>query len=276
MPQYLQKGDVLRKPRLATVPSAAAIFVAVLVAGACGTSEVTPNAPTATAPPPTPEVSDTETGGPAGDNPTTLEDERFAAHYVDSYPAHGDVFARVPERVQIDFDFVLREPSSIRVTRDGEPVDQGRLEFGTRDLVMWVSLPFESGDGVYRVEYSACWPDRTCHDGMFVFEVDAETDESYVDLTGRDVVEIDMLNIKFQPARIVVSKGTRVVWTNGESTVHFLNSDPHPSHNVMPGLNSLDLAKGDTFEFTFNVPGEWGYHCSAHHPQGMVGRVIVK
>lgn len=267
---------MLRKPGLATVPGATAIFVAVLVAVACGTSEGTPSVPTVTTLLLTPEVIEREVERQTADRLEKLGDERFAAHYVDSYPAHGDVFARVPERVQIDFDFVLREPSSIRVTRDGEPVGQDPLKFGTRDLVMWVSLPLESGDGVYRVEYSACWPDRTCHDGLFVFEVDAGAADGYVDLTGRDLVEIDMLDIKFQPARIVVSKGTRVVWTNGEDAVHFLNSDPHPSHNVMPGLNSLELAKGDAFEFTFNVQGEWGYHCSAHHPEGMVGRVIVQ
>ena len=72
-----------------------------------------------------------------------------------------------------------------------------------------------------------------------------------------------------------MSKGTKVVWTNGDGVAHFVNTDPHPSHNVLADLNSLDLAQGQSYSFTFTEVGEWGYHCSAHY-LSMVGRVIVQ
>ncbi|MBM3947272.1 MAG: plastocyanin, partial [SAR202 cluster bacterium] len=72
------------------------------------------------------------------------------------------------------------------------------------------------------------------------------------------------------------SQGTKVVWTNNEAVPHFVNTDPHPSHNNLPGLNSLDLREGQSYTFTFVQAGEWAYHCSAHYPQGMVGSVLVR
>ena len=141
---------------------------------------------------------------------------------------------------------------------------------------MWVPLPANSGDGLYVVDYKACWPDRSCHNGRFAFTVDGKSKTSYLDMTGKKEVSIDMRDIKFTPANIIISKGTRVTWTNRDPVDHFVNTDPHPSHNVLPGLNSLDLKQGATFSYTLNDVGEWGYHCSAHFPQNMVAKVIVQ
>jgi plastocyanin len=95
-------------------------------------------------------------------------------------------------------------------------------------------------------------------------------------MTGKSEVMVDMKDLKFQPARIVVSRGTKVTWVNKEATIHFVNTDPHPSHNNLPGLNSLDVKEGQAYSYAFNQAGEWAYHCSAHFPQGMVGSVIVR
>lgn len=221
---------------------------------------------------PTPDAMEKKDGAMM----TKLPDQLFAAHFVDSYPKHGDLFAQVPDRAQIDFNFTLHEVSSITVTKDGAPVEAGKLTLGARNLSMWVTLPSTAGDGEYLVKYKACWPDRSCHDGQFAFTVDSKTKSSYQDMTGKKEVQIEMQNIKFQPAAIIISKGTKVTWTNRDSVTHFVNTDPHPSHNVLLELNSLDLNQGQSYSFTFSSPGEWGYHCSAHFPQGMVARVIVQ
>ena len=231
-------------------------LLSMVLVAACG-------APTPTAAPTTGEV------------PETLPNELFAAHYVDSYPKHGDVFAQAPQTVQIDFNFTLHETSSITLTRLGAPVEVGVVTFGPRNLSMSVALPAGSEDGVYLVEYRACWPDRSCHDGQFVFTVNGGLRETYLDLTGGSTVQVGMENLRFRPAAIVVKQGTMVTWANQDGAVHFVNSDPHPSHNVLAGLNSLDMAQGQTYSYVFSEPGEWGYHCSAHFPQGMTGRVIV-
>lgn len=245
------------------------VVLLLMAAVACGTDEQSST--------PEPVVAGEEAPGEGeGVAPAKLPDQLFAAHYVDSYPNHGDVFAQVPARAHIDFNFTLHEASSITVTRDGAPVEVGTLNLGLRNLSMWVALSGGAGDGLYLVKYSACWPDRSCHQGQFAFTVDAKTSASYLDLTGKQEVPIDMRDIKFEPAAVVVSPGTRITWRNRDPVTHFVNTDPHPSHNVVPELNSLDLGQGQSYSFTFNQPGEWGYHCSAHFPSGMTARVIVQ
>lgn len=204
-----------------------------------------------------------------------VPDQMFAAHFVDSAPMHSQSFALVPEKVLINFNFTLDESSSIAVTKDDKPVTLGKVMLGERKLSMSATLPKDAGDGLYVVKYKACWPDKSCHDGLFAFKVDSKMKSSYVDMTGKNQVTIRLKDIKFAPATLVVSNGTQVTWVNDDSVTHFINTDPHPSHNALPALNSLEIKKGESYNFTFAQPGEWAYHCSAHVPQNMVGRVIV-
>ncbi len=145
---------------------------------------------------------------------------------------------------------------------------------GARKLTLETTLPAGAGDGTYTVDYKACWPDGSCHDGQFAFIVDGKTAANYTDMTGKAAVSIDIVNIAFGPQAVVVSAGTKVTWTNRDAVVHFVNSDPHPTHNHTPALNSLYLAKDTSYSFTFAQTGEYAYHCSAH--TNMTGRVLVK
>ena len=211
-----------------------------------------------------------------GDAMMELPEQRFAAHFVDSAPAHGDAFTVVPEKVLINTDFTLNEISSITVQVDGEPIAAGPTTLGQRKLSMAAALPSDAGDGLYVVAYTACWPDQSCHEGQFAFTVDSEKGSAYLDMTGQAEVAVSMKDLRFGPAAIVVSKGTKVTWKNDDAAVHFVNSDPHPSHNFLDSLNSLELNQSDSFSYTFDEAGEWPYHCSLHVPDGMVGRVVVQ
>jgi plastocyanin len=218
----------------------------------------------------------TETSGtrPSSDE---LPAQQFPAHYVDSAPVHGKTFALVPDKVLVNFDFSLKEPSTITVTKDGNALEIGKPTIdGPNSLRLSTTLPSNAGGGLYVVNYEACWPDKSCDNGQFAFTVDSKTKSAYIDMTGKSEVMVEMKESKFQPARITVSKGTKVTWINRESPVHFVNTDPHPSHNNLPDLNSLDLKEGQTYSYAFNQVGEWAYHCSAHFPQGMVGSIIVQ
>lgn len=217
-------------------------------------------------------------GGPmAGDTMMAkLPDQIFAAHYVDSAPAHGQKFAALPARVVINFNFTLSDASTIKVTRDGAALSIGKPVFGERNLSMSAALSPGSEDGLYVVDYKACWPDRSCHDGRFAFTADSKTAGAFIDMRGKGEVRIAMKESKFAPASVIVSRGTKVTWVNEESTPHFVNSDPHPSHNFLPTQNSLELKQGQIFGYAFNEAGEWPYHCSLHYPVGMVGRVLVQ
>ncbi|GEM_PF-1584902 len=204
-----------------------------------------------------------------------LPDLIRAAHFVDSSPKHGDTTALAPEKITINFDFTLHEISSIKVTKDGTMIDTAKM-MGPNGLSMSTTLAPSAGNGLYVVSYKACWPDRSCHDGQFAFIVDDMKKMSYNDMTGKSEVQVLMKDLRFQPSHLIVSKGTRVIWKNEESAPHFVNSDPHPSHNVLPKLNSLVINMGgDDYSYTFTEAGEWGFHCSAHYPDGMVGRIIV-
>lgn len=206
----------------------------------------------------------------------SLPNQLFAAHFVDSYPNHGDTFAQSPEKVLINFNFTLGDPSAITVKKDGTLLKITSFAYGARNLSMSVNLPANSGDGVYVVDYNACWPDRSCHEGRYAFFVDSKSKSSYQVMTGKNEITINMENIKFSPSTMVISRGTKVTWKNMDDVVHFVNTDAHPSHNVLLSLNSLDLKKGDSYSYTFEEKGEWGFHCSAHVPQKMTGRIIVE
>ncbi len=199
-----------------------------------------------------------------------------ATHFVDAYPKQGDQFARVPDKVLVNFNIALQPQSSITVTRDGKPVQTGTLTFGQNKISISAALPSDAGDGKFLVRFSGVKSDQTVTAGEFTFTVDSKSASAYLDFTGKSDVTIKMKDIKFAPALIRVSPKTKVTWINDDPIPHFVNSDPHPSHNAFRALNTLDLAKDAAYSFTFDQPGEWAYHCSAHVPANMFGRVIVE
>jgi len=78
-------------------------------------------------------------------------------------------------------------------------------------------------------------------------------------------VSIDIKGFAFNPSTITIKKGTTVIWTQQDSTLHTVTGT---------GLKSGNLAKGQTFSHTFNDVGTFDYHCSIH--PSMTGKVIVE
>ena len=78
------------------------------------------------------------------------------------------------------------------------------------------------------------------------------------------------INIKdssFQPSSLEVPVGTKVEWHNQDGMQHTVTSD-------MQGLfDSGALNPGKKFDFTFNTPGSYSYHCNIH--PGMQGTITV-
>jgi len=81
-------------------------------------------------------------------------------------------------------------------------------------------------------------------------------------------------NFAFNPSELTIKAGTTVTWVNQDSAPHMVASDPHPAHTDLPGLVSGTLAQGQTYSFTFDKPGTFGYHCHIH--PSMTGRIIVE
>ena len=266
------------------------LIVLALLTSACGAEEPTPTAIATSTP--TPEAMVEKEGEVMAKDTMEKTDEAMAKeskmekplpdmivapHFVDSSPAHGDVLAKLPEEIVLNFNFNLNPNSSIALTRDGEPAAIGSVAISPNQLSMRAPITEISTDGVYQVSYTACWPDGSCHEGSIAFIVDATTIGEYKDLRGQSAVTIRMIDgLRFDPARIIISPNTTVTWINGDSTIHFVNTDPHPSHNVLEDLNSSSLNQGESYTYTFKASGAWGYHCSAHYNLEMVAQVIVQ
>ncbi|MCX6814494.1 MAG: plastocyanin/azurin family copper-binding protein [Candidatus Aenigmarchaeota archaeon] len=77
----------------------------------------------------------------------------------------------------------------------------------------------------------------------------------------------------FIPQTITIKKGETVTWTNEDSVPHQIASDPHPTHTDLPGLLSPALQNGQSYTFTSDKVGTWGYHCHLHPT--MKGTAIV-
>jgi plastocyanin len=82
------------------------------------------------------------------------------------------------------------------------------------------------------------------------------------------VTQVRLENIAFSPANIVVEAGTTVTWTNYDSARHTVTSDDGSE------LVSPLFGRDGTFSHTFDLPGEYYYHCEPH--PSMQGLVTVR
>ena len=81
------------------------------------------------------------------------------------------------------------------------------------------------------------------------------------------VVRVRIHNFAFQPAKLVVSPGTRIVWTNTDS-------DPHTVDSTKAVWTSEALDTASRFARVFKNTGPFPYYCSIH--PFMHGTIVVK
>jgi plastocyanin/methionine-rich copper-binding protein CopC len=205
----------------------------------------------------------------------TFSTPKKSAHYESNTPEHGSVLAAPPINIVLDFNFDLAKPSSITISKDGAEFGVGETTIDSNKLSMRRDSNLEAPDGLYKVTYDACWPDGSCHDGYFEFAIDRSLATTYIDMTGRQEVTINMSEVMFKPQDIKISAGTKVTWINDESVEHYINTETHPAHTYFPLQNSRALKKGETFSTTFSSPGIYPYHCSAH-ADVMTGNILVQ
>jgi len=80
---------------------------------------------------------------------------------------------------------------------------------------------------------------------------------------------VQMANFAFAPASITVKVGDTITWTNQDSAPHTVTTTSGPR-----SLNSPYLPKGQSWSYTFTVPGTYQYYCTVH--PDMRARVIVE
>jgi plastocyanin len=222
-----------------------------------------------------PASAPTSTETPATTKNTGIQQIK-SLHFETASPDHNEVYAVAPYNVVIDFNFDLADNSKITIEKDGVDYGEGATTIDPKERTLRRLMKQNAPDGIYTIKYTACWPDRSCHDGLHAFTIDSSQLSKYTDLTGKGEVTVDLNNLVFSPAYIVVSKNTKVNWINRESATHYVNADPHAGHSFVLAWNSDALERNDKYSFMFANVGEFPYHCSAHYPEGMRGRVIVK
>jgi plastocyanin len=99
-------------------------------------------------------------------------------------------------------------------------------------------------------------------------------------------VVIKMLDmpLSFEPKLVSIKTGDSVEWNNEGNEVHHATSDASIAINagevVTPkGAEPFDsgfLRPGETFTYTFTVPGVYKYACIVHETKGMLGEIVVK
>jgi plastocyanin len=75
---------------------------------------------------------------------------------------------------------------------------------------------------------------------------------------GQQTVTVSVQDFYFSPAQLVIEPGTTVRWVNQGTVPHsVVSTDSGP-------LASQVLQTGGTYQFTFQNPGTYTYHCSIH------------
>ncbi|HAH23260.1 MAG TPA: hypothetical protein DCL77_05810 [Prolixibacteraceae bacterium] len=97
---------------------------------------------------------------------------------------------------------------------------------------------------------------------------------STLSLTGQTTHNVAVTNYKFTPAQLTITAGDIVVWTNATATGHNIDGQQSIFPNNPESFGN-DVGANWTYQFTFNTPGTYDYHCDPHAAFGMVGSVIV-
>lgn len=78
---------------------------------------------------------------------------------------------------------------------------------------------------------------------------------------------VSIIDYAFQPLHVNITTGTTVTWTYSVSgsTIHTVTSDSGTNQtNGRPLLDSGDLSPGQSYSYTFNLPGYYPYQCAVH------------
>lgn len=124
---------------------------------------------------------------------------------------------------------------------------------------------------------------------------DAMEDDSKGDAMGKDNgsdnltvgnFTITKTDSGYEPGEITIKVGSTITWVNNSSASHWPASARHPTHTLYPGSGIIKcgsgdvildacvaIEPGDSFSFTFNEVGEWGFH--NHLSPSNTGKIIV-
>jgi len=91
-------------------------------------------------------------------------------------------------------------------------------------------------------------------------------------------------NLRFVPERLTIDRGQTVEWKNASDVVHTVTAMPERAvdraHVRLPEgavpFDSGTIQPGQTYRYTFTVPGLYRYFSIPHETTGMIGEVEVR
>lgn len=101
--------------------------------------------------------------------------------------------------------------------------------------------------------------------GFIVSEGSGATPESG-STEGGEATVVEIKDFKFLPETLEIATGTEVTWNNGDIILHTVVADDG-------SFESENIARGETFSFTFETAGTFPYICGIH--TSMKGEIIV-
>lgn len=91
--------------------------------------------------------------------------------------------------------------------------------------------------------------------------------------------------LKFEPAKLTIKAGDTVKWVNNKLAPHNAVFDANgiqiaekaEAGKVAGKLSHSKLlySPGESYQSTFDTPGEYTYYCQPHRGAGMVGKITV-
>lgn len=204
-------------------------------------------------------------------NINLIPEEVKSQHFVNSSPAHNQFLAGSPVNIVINFNSQLTSQSSQIYLSDNLLKTSASLDNRT----IRINLPQNSAqEGIYKVAYLACFDVGSCENGQFAYHLDSHNITQFANYAARNLVEINLTGDDTNPPNFLVNYQAKIRWLNNTQGSIEIKSDPVIFNNYHPPLNSVEIKKGDSFEYQFNDPGEYFWHL-ANNPQ-IRGRILVQ
>lgn len=209
----------------------------------------------------------------------TLPSTQTSIHnqtYLNSLPAPDQVLASNPINIVINFKTKVISGSEILLLKDSKKVNFSPtiLDIDRTSIRQLVNSSLS--DGAYTVIYKTCTAKNVCDNGNFNFYINKKISESYSNFLFNNETSIIIHEGTFSPKNLKISPGTTVIWTNNDTNIVSIHSDPFPQNNYFPILTSPPLSRGKTFRLVFNKQGLYPYYLDSGVNNYIFGNIIVQ
>lgn len=97
--------------------------------------------------------------------------------------------------------------------------------------------------------------------GMWFLTTSAPRGGEIENRTNQSEVAIVLTDTGFEPDRVRISKGTRVLFSSERPNQFWPASNAHPAHDIYAEFDpKRPLRPGESWSFVFEKSGDWGFH----------------